>query len=97
MKPALWIGAPVALIVALLAIANRARVPVNFYPLPWTAELPLYQVFFVGILIGLVVGMVGAWWAGRRWRREARERRREIKALKAEKAAGRSPDDHFRS
>lgn len=93
MKPALWIGLPAALVVVLLAIANRARVVVSFYPLPWTAELRLYEVFFAGILVGLVAGMIGAWWIGRRWRREARAKRREVKALKAEQAARQTPDD----
>lgn len=83
-----WIVvAPVALAAMALAVANRERVTVSFDPLPLEFALPLYAVALGSLAIGIVLGGLGAWWAGRGGRRQARRDRRELRALNAELAA----------
>ena len=80
----------VALAAALLAsfaASNRAVVGLGLWPLPFALDLPLYLAVLGAMAIGLVVGVLGAWIAGRRRGREARQRRRRIAALERELAA----------
>ncbi len=78
----LWIcGVVFALIVIAFAVHNLGRVAVDLWPLPYTAHWPLFFVVLVSIAIGLVLGLLVAWFAGGRTRKVARERRREVKTL----------------
>lgn len=77
----------VALLAALLAVANRQLVPFSLNPLPLTLELPLYVVLLAAAAVGFVAGSLGAWWAGRRFRRAARRERRAAAELAALRSA----------
>jgi lipopolysaccharide assembly protein A len=76
-----------ALVLILLAVSNREMVSLTLWPLPFLVDLPLYLVFFVSLLVGLLIGASAAWIAGGRLRRELRRRRRRIEALERELAA----------
>ncbi len=41
--------------ITLFAIGNRAPVDVSFWPTPVTVDLPLYGVFLIGLVLGVVV------------------------------------------
>ena len=74
--------AVVALIVIVaFAIANRGVVEVGVAPFPTTIELPVYGVFLLGLVIGVLVGGAGVWLAGHARRREARKARNRAWAL----------------
>jgi len=75
---------PVAVVVVVLAIANRGAVPVSLHPLPLELGVPLYAVAMASVLLGVVAGGAAAWAHGRKWRRLARERRRQLERLEAE-------------
>jgi uncharacterized integral membrane protein len=82
-----WIlGAFVALVFILFAIANSATVALGLYPLPWRFELPLYGAVFAALILGFVLGGLGAWLGGRRWRRRARRAEHELQRLEREQA-----------
>jgi putative membrane protein len=88
MKLLFWFFvALVGVVVALFAVSNREAVPLGLWPLPVVLDLPLYLVILAAWLIGLVVGALCAWIAGRRGRREGRRRGRRIAALERELAA----------
>jgi putative membrane protein len=88
MKLLFWIFvALVAVAVALFAVSNRAAVSLGLWPLPFVLDLPLYLVILAAWLIGLVVGALSVWIAGRHGRREGRRRGRRIAALERELAA----------
>ena len=61
-----WLfGLPTLLILLLFALANRHLVQVTLDPLvpedPWLAlRLPLWLVFYAGILLGMLVGGLAA-------------------------------------
>jgi len=69
-----------ALIIAF-AIANRAVVEVGLAPLPSKIELPVYGVFLLGLIIGVLVGGIGVWLGGHAYRRDARKLRNRTWAL----------------
>ena len=81
----------IAIILILFAVSNRETVSVGFWPLPFLADVPLYLLCFLSLLIGSAV----TWTAGHRNRRELRGRRRRIKALERELTATQSQlEDH---
>jgi uncharacterized integral membrane protein len=88
MRLLFWIFvALAAVVVALFAVSNREAVSLGLWPLPFVLDLPLYLVILAAWLIGLVVGALCAWIAGRHGRREGRRRGRRIAALERELAA----------
>ncbi len=86
---------PVALVIVLFAVANRAPVRVSLDPfsrdLPMLSyELPLFAVVLAAIFLGVLVGGLAAWIAQGKYRKAARRGRREVEALRSETEALRS-------
>lgn len=80
---------PVAIVVVLLAVANRAPVVLSFDPFSrgqpeLSVTLPLFALILGAVALGVVLGGVGAWLAAGRERRERRVSARELNRLKAE-------------
>lgn len=79
-----WIvGLPVAVVAVIFAVANRQWITVSLDPLSREAPsisiaMPLWVLFFCGILVGLIAGWVAAWFAHGKWRRAAKEARIEL-------------------
>ena len=94
---------PIAIVVVLLAVANRTPVRLSFDPFSRpepmiSTTLPLFAVIFAAVMIGVVIGGVAAWLAQskhrrleRRYRREARRLRDERERLRAHPDAARVP------
>ncbi len=74
----------VAVVVVLFIVANRGKVEISLWPLPYLVDLPLYLVFFIGLFAGMV--LAGAIGVIRRARSFARTRRaeKESRRLQAE-------------
>jgi lipopolysaccharide assembly protein A len=88
MKLPFWIVVSlVAAVAGLFAASNRESVALGLWPLPFVVALPLYLAILAALLIGFIAGVVAAWIAGRRRRREIRRRGRRISALERELAA----------
>jgi lipopolysaccharide assembly protein A len=84
----------VALVLIIaFAIANRAPVDVSFAPLPIVIELPVYGVFLVGLVFGMVVGALWMLLAGAAKRREARRLRNKTWALENQLSVMRQEQD----
>ena len=57
---ALFVYGFIALIFIIFAISNSDPVALQFSPLPFTLEAPLYLFFFIVLILGVVIGyMVG--------------------------------------
>jgi uncharacterized integral membrane protein len=94
MKLLSWIaGAATALVLVLFAISNRNTVSLGIEPFPFALELPLYAAVFASLILGFVLGGIGAWIGGRHSRRRARQAEAEAKRLRAELAEARVPTD----
>jgi uncharacterized integral membrane protein len=77
----LIIGLVALVVIVAFAIANRAPVQVGLAPFPTTFELPVYAVFLFGLIVGVLVGGIGAWLGAHGRRREARRNRNRLWAL----------------
>lgn len=80
---------PVALVIILLAVANRSPVLLSLDPFAKGApdiafSVPLYGVIFAAVAIGVVIGGIGTWLSAGSTRRAARLSRREAKRLRQE-------------
>ena len=76
---------PVAVAVVLFAIANRHEVAIDFWPLPFDAETPLYVALLGALALGILIGAavsVGKW----RLRARANARRSARSAIKRDVA-----------
>ena len=84
--------AAVALVLVVLALANRDTVTVEAIPADLAAwvgwsfaiELPLFLVILGGVLAGLLIGFVWEWFREHRHRAEAATQRRERGKLERE-------------
>jgi lipopolysaccharide assembly protein A len=77
----LSLGVVALIVIMAFAIANRTPVPVGLAPLPGTIELPVYGVFLLGLVIGVLVGGIGVGLGAIPKRREARRMRNKAWAL----------------
>lgn len=83
----LLILAPVAVIIVLLALANRAPVQLSLDPMggsAWTITVPLFVAVLGAAMAGILIGGVATWFGQGKHRRAAREATREVKAAQAE-------------
>jgi len=80
-----WIvGAIVTVIAVVFAIHNRQIQSLDFWPLPFIIDMPVYVLILATIAIGFCIGAGAMWISDRRWRRLARTRGRENRVLKRE-------------
>jgi uncharacterized integral membrane protein len=90
-----WVvGLPLVILVVCFAVANRKWVTLSFNPLTQdvpSIDLPLWLVFFIGILAGIFVGWASAWIAQGKHRKAARDARNEVSKLQVELAEVRKP------
>ena len=85
----LFVLVPLAIVIVALAVANRGTVTVSFDPFSSTnpafvAAVPLYELGFVLLIAGVVIGGGAAWVKQRKWRRAVRRLEAETRALRAE-------------
>jgi hypothetical protein len=80
---------PLGMVLVAFAVANRNAVTVSLDPFskaePAVAvTLPLYQLVFAILILGVVVGGVATWLGQGGWRRLARRLERDLAALRTE-------------
>ena len=83
------IGIPIFVVFIGFAVANRKWTQLSLDPFNQAdptlfINLPLWLLFFAGILVGTLAGWFFCWLAQGKWRRLARERMREITRLQDE-------------
>ncbi len=85
----------VAICLVTLALANRDAVSVRLLPsdlaalvgVHWGLSVPVWLVFFGGVIAGLVLGFIWEWLREHRHRAEASAGKRKVKKLEHELAA----------
>jgi uncharacterized integral membrane protein len=89
---------PLALVLVVFAVSNRATVSVTFWPTLFEIDLPLYLVVLAALLVGFLLGQLTAWINGGKKRREAREKGRRVRELESELEAlrGKKPEPPLR-
>jgi uncharacterized integral membrane protein len=66
------------------AISNRQMVEIGLWPLPETLHLQVFWVFMFGLVVGAVLGGLGAWFGAMGKRRRARQTRRKAEDLETQ-------------
>jgi uncharacterized integral membrane protein len=80
-----WLLGLVALIIIVaFAISNRQVVDLGLAPLPGTVDLPVYGVFLLGLVLGVLIGGAGVWLGAWGKRRDARRMRSKVWALESQ-------------
>ncbi|MGX7705597.1 DUF1049 domain-containing protein [Methylobacterium sp. Gmos1] len=80
---------PIAIVVVLLAVANRQPVMLSFDPFSngtpaFSLPMPLYALIFAAVAVGIVVGGIGSWLGQGDTRRDRRAKGRELTRLRGE-------------
>jgi uncharacterized integral membrane protein len=80
---------PLALLIVLFAVANRAPVKVSLDPFAgdppmFAASLPLFILLLLVLIAGVMIGGIAAWMGQSRWRRRARRLSAELKTSRTE-------------
>ena len=83
---------PLAALIVLLAVANRAPVTISLDPFmaekpALAVTQPLFLVLLVMLIAGVVIGGIAAWLRQARWRRATRHAEAEVRALRSETEA----------
>jgi lipopolysaccharide assembly protein A len=77
----LLLAAVAIVVLVAFAIANRQPVEVSFAPLPVVMELPLYGVFMIGLVFGVLIGGTFIWFSALARARQVRHLRNRNWAL----------------
>lgn len=80
---------PLAILMVMFSVANRASVPVSLDPFSSTApaltlHVPLFVLLLIALIVGVLAGGVAAWLRQSKWRRMARRLERELRTARAE-------------
>lgn len=80
---------PIAVIVIMLAVANRHSVSLSFNPLaPENSatqfEVPLFWLVFACVAMGVVLGGIAVWFSQGKHRKASRDNRHEAEKWRAE-------------
>ncbi len=89
---------PVAVVLLLLAVANRAPVTLSLDPLSpidpaFFLRAPLFIYIFVALILGVLIGGMGTWFGQGRHRKAARQLRQETSRLKADMAEAKASSE----
>jgi uncharacterized integral membrane protein len=83
---------PLAIIIVLLAVANRQAVTISLDPFMSEPRVlavsqPLFIVILFTLIAGVVIGGMASWLRQSKWRRTARRAQAEARALRGEAEA----------
>src|SRR5262245_19054190 len=83
---------PLAVVIVLLAVANRQAVTISLDPFLSEPQVlsvspPLFLLILFTLIAGVIIGGVASWLRQSKWRRTARQAQAEVRALRAETEA----------
>ncbi|WP_417812936.1 LapA family protein [Thalassospira alkalitolerans] len=89
MRIVYWIlSIPLAILIAIFAVSNRASVTLSLWPLPYEIDLPLFLPIMVALLIGLGIGLAYEWLVNGKHRRAAKRLDGELRHLRPDDSKG---------
>lgn len=73
----LFVVLPLAILLVVFAVANRHFVTLSLDPFggdspALSLQIPLFLLFFLALILGVLIGGVAAWFGQGKWRRRAR-------------------------
>ncbi|WP_416356706.1 lipopolysaccharide assembly protein LapA domain-containing protein [Aureimonas phyllosphaerae] len=83
---------PLAILLVVFCVANRAPVPVSLDPIgtmpQFVYEVPLFVLLIGAVILGLILGGLGTWFTQHHYRARAARRTDEVENLRHEVAVG---------
>ncbi|AJD54274.1 MULTISPECIES: LapA family protein [Thalassospira] len=90
-----WIiSIPLAILIAIFAVSNRALVTLSLWPLPYEVDMPLFLPIMVALLIGLGIGLTYEWLVHGKHRRAVKRMDTELRRLRPEETGNDTPNDN---
>jgi uncharacterized integral membrane protein len=89
---AILILVPLAALIVVFAVANRAPVTVSLDPFMsqppmFAVSAPLFVIALVALIVGVIIGGASSWLRQAKWRRRARRQAAEIRLLRQQTEA----------
>jgi len=89
---AILILVPLAALIVVFAVANRAPVTVSLDPFVsqppmFAVSAPLFVVALAALIVGVIIGGISSWLRQSKWRRRARRHAAELKTLRVQAEA----------
>jgi lipopolysaccharide assembly protein A len=81
------------LVIVLFAIGNREPIEISLWPTPFMIDLPVYGVFLVAMILGVILGGIASWLGGHHKRAEASRSRRKLALLEEQEAKRRRDEE----
>ncbi|MDV7339941.1 LapA family protein [Terasakiella sp. A23] len=75
---------PFALVVVIFAVSNRGPIAVDFWPLPFSQDVPLYLLSLGTLAFGFFFGALLTWMSVAKWRVVAISRKKDTEYAEAE-------------
>lgn len=75
---------PFALVVVIFAVSNRNLIAVDFWPLPFSQDIPLYLLSLGTMAFGFFFGALLTWLSVAKWRIVAASRKKDTQYAQAE-------------
>jgi uncharacterized integral membrane protein len=75
---------PFAVVVVVFAVSNRGPIPINFWPLPFEEQIPLYLISLGTLAVGAFFGGLLTWASVAKWRILASSRASDVRFQKNE-------------
>ncbi|MBL6959113.1 MAG: LapA family protein [Rhodospirillales bacterium] len=79
------IVAPLVVLVAVFSVINRQPISIDLWPLPITAEVPLYAIVLGVLFFGVLWGGLAAWISGGKTRGRVRALTRQMEAAERDR------------
>jgi len=90
-----WIiSIPLAILIAIFAVSNRALVTLSLWPLPYEIDMPLFLPIMVALLIGLGIGLTYEWFVHGKHRRAVKRMDSELRRLRPGETGSDISNDH---
>ncbi|WP_417821870.1 lipopolysaccharide assembly protein LapA domain-containing protein [Terasakiella sp.] len=75
---------PFALVVVIFAVSNRGPIAVDFWPLPFSQDIPLYLLSLGTLAFGFFFGALLTWLSVAKWRVIAISRKKDTEYAEQE-------------
>ena len=75
---------PFALVVVIFAVSNRGPIAVDFWPLPFSQDVPLYLLSLGTLAFGFFFGALLTWMSVAKWKVIAISRKKDTQYAEAE-------------
>lgn len=75
---------PLLAVAVVFSVVNRHAVTLSFWPFQTELQLPLFVLVLAGLIVGVLIGFLVAWFSAGTLRRRLRYERERVRTLESE-------------